>query len=190
LNRWPGRLAGVEAGGRPSRTWGATSLQDIRGHEPKLAPFSAKKMRLVRARSPPAFSIATTVFSKVAFSGLWAIAAISRRCSPIPCSKAGAKCSVLIASKRGYRKGRELSVNSGFSSVVGLSGGFGPAAAARVTPRHRAAGRMRVSEWEKDVAMAEEYHPGGRRFGMRTRFHLTSSRGRPRAEGGTIVVWW
>ena len=84
-------------------------------------PFSPKNTRLVRESSDPARSIATIVFSKLGASGLRAIASISRRCSAIPRSKAGAKCSVLIRSKRGYRKGRVLSVSSGLASVMAFS---------------------------------------------------------------------
>jgi hypothetical protein len=64
-------------------------------------PFSPKNTRLVRESSVPARSIATIVFSKLGASGFPAIAAISLRCSAMPCSKAGAKCSVLMRSKGG-----------------------------------------------------------------------------------------
>jgi len=118
-----------------------------------LAPFRAKNTRLVRASSCPAFSIATTVFSKLGGAWLPAIAAISRRCSAMPCSKAGPKCSVLILSKGGYWKGSELSRSRGFSSVMGLSGDW--ALAAGTTPRQRVEQTVSVVTNVMERIMAE-----------------------------------
>ena len=64
-------------------------------------PIRLKNTLVARSSTWPLFSMATMVFWKVGASGLLAMASISRSCSAMPASKAGAKSLSLMPSNCG-----------------------------------------------------------------------------------------
>src|SRR5271166_2119687 len=76
-----------------------------------------KKTRLTRSSKRPLRSNASMVLAKPGGSAEPVIAAISASCSPIPASKAGAKCSGLMRSNGGTPNGVVQVSKNGFSAI-------------------------------------------------------------------------
>ena len=84
---------------------------------PVSAPASTKKTLETRSRSRPLFSSASMVLPKLGAAGLAAMASISARWAASARSKAGRKCSGLIAASGGRPNAPVQSVSSGFSEA-------------------------------------------------------------------------
>ena len=101
--------------------WRASSGETSRSiasiASPVSAPASTKKTLETRSRSCPLRSSASMVLSKLGVAGLAAMASISVRCAAIARSKAGRKCSGLIAGSGGRPNGPVQSVSNGFSEA-------------------------------------------------------------------------
>ncbi len=79
-----------------------------------------KKTAETRARSLPERSSASSVFSSVG-SPEARIASTSARCSAMPASKAGRKCSTRIAAKSGRWYGSVEGAAKGFEASSGMA---------------------------------------------------------------------